>query len=57
MSGGPRRRIKLQLTGTLHRRDFGMVWNSPLITIPDDLTIALQVEATAAQAATDQRGV
>jgi hypothetical protein len=35
-------------TGALNRRDFGMVWNSPLITIPDDLTITLQIEATPA---------
>jgi polyisoprenoid-binding protein YceI len=47
-SGGPRRRITFMLTGALNRRDFGMVWNSPLITVPDDLTIALQIEATPA---------
>jgi polyisoprenoid-binding protein YceI len=45
-SRGPGRRMTL--TGALNRRDFGMVWNSPLITIPDDLTIALQIEATPA---------
>jgi polyisoprenoid-binding protein YceI len=47
-SRGPGRRITLTLTGALNRRDFGMVWNSPLLTIPDDLTITLQIEATPA---------
>jgi polyisoprenoid-binding protein YceI len=42
------RRIKLALTGAVNRRDFGMVWNNPLITVPDDLAIALQIEATRA---------
>jgi polyisoprenoid-binding protein YceI len=41
-------RIKLTLTGPLNRRDFGIVWNNPLITIPDDLTVRLQIEATPA---------
>jgi polyisoprenoid-binding protein YceI len=45
---GPARRIKLTLTGPLKRRDFGIVWNNPLITIPDDLTVSLEVEATPA---------
>ena len=45
---GSERRIKLTLTGPLNRRDFGMVWNNPLLTIPDDLTVRLQIEATAA---------
>jgi polyisoprenoid-binding protein YceI len=45
---GPTRRIKLTLTGPLKRRDFGIVWNNPLITIPDDLTVSLEVEATPA---------
>jgi polyisoprenoid-binding protein YceI len=45
---GQARRIKLTLTGPLNRRDFGMVWNNPLVTIPDDLTVALQIEATRA---------
>lgn len=43
---GPARRITLALAGPLNRRDFGMVWNNPLVTIPDDLTVALQIEAT-----------
>jgi polyisoprenoid-binding protein YceI len=45
---GSGRRIKLTLTGPLNRRDFGMVWNNPLLTIPDELTVRLQIEATAA---------
>ena len=45
-SGGPGRRIKLTLTGALNRRDFGMVWNNSVITVPDDLTVRLQIEAT-----------
>ena len=45
---GPARRIKLTLTGPLNRRDFGIVWNNPLITIPDDLSVRLQIEATPA---------
>jgi polyisoprenoid-binding protein YceI len=44
---GPRR-ITLTLTGGLNRRDFGLVWNNPLISIPDDLTVKLQIEATLA---------
>ena len=48
---GSGRRITLTLTGPLNRRDFGIVWNNPLLTIPDDLTVTLQIEATAAQAA------
>jgi polyisoprenoid-binding protein YceI len=40
------RRIALTLTGGLNRRDFGMVWNNPLVTIPDDLIVRLQIEAT-----------
>jgi polyisoprenoid-binding protein YceI len=40
------RRIKLTLAGALNRRDFGMVWNNPLIAIPDELTVSLQIEAT-----------
>jgi polyisoprenoid-binding protein YceI len=42
------RRIALTLTGGLNRRDFGMVWNNPLVTIPDDLIVKLQIEAAAA---------
>lgn len=45
--GWPTRRIALTLTGALNRRDFGMAWNNPLIAIPDDLTVALRIEATA----------
>ena len=44
----PTRRIRLTLTGPLNRRDFGMVWNNPLINIPDDLVVKLQIEATPA---------
>ena len=43
---GPARRLALTLTGPLNRRDFGMVWNNPLVTIPDDLSVRLQIEAT-----------
>ena len=45
---GPARRIRLTLTGPLNRRDFGIVWNNPLITVADDLTLRLQIEATPA---------
>src|SRR5690348_1814141 len=37
-TGAGPRRIMLTLTGGLNRRDFGMVWNNPLVTIPDDLS-------------------
>ena len=47
-SDGPGRRIELTLTGPLNRRDFGMVWNNPLIAVPDDLIVTLQIEAIAA---------
>ena len=47
-TGAGPRQITLTLTGGLHRRDFGMVWNNPLVTIPDDLTVRLQIEATSA---------
>jgi polyisoprenoid-binding protein YceI len=46
-TGAGLRRIKLTLEGDLDRRDFGMVWNNPLLRIPDDLTVRLQIEATA----------
>jgi polyisoprenoid-binding protein YceI len=46
--GGPAQRIALTLTGSLNRRDFGMVWNNPLITIADDLIVALRIEASSA---------
>jgi polyisoprenoid-binding protein YceI len=44
---GMARRVKLTLSGSLNRRDFGIVWNNPLIQIADDLTVNLEVEATA----------
>jgi len=44
---GPGRRIKLTLTGSLNRRDFGIVWDNPLFHVADDLTVKLEVEAIA----------
>ena len=39
-------RMRLTLTGTLNRRDFGIIWNSPMINIADTITLTLTVEAT-----------
>jgi len=44
----PARRIALTLTGSLNRRDFGMVWNRSYIDVADELTVTLEVEATQA---------
>lgn len=44
---GPGRRIKLTLTGSLNRRDFGIVWDNPLFHVADDLTVKLELEAIA----------
>jgi polyisoprenoid-binding protein YceI len=41
-------RIALTLTGTLNRRDFGMIWNRSYIDVADDLIVTLEVEATRA---------
>jgi polyisoprenoid-binding protein YceI len=44
---GSGRRIKLTLTAPLNRRDFGIVWNKSIIDVANDLTVKLEVEATA----------
>ena len=38
-------RLTLRLTAPLNRRDFGIVWNKPVITVADDLTVTVAVEA------------
>jgi len=43
---GPKRRMKLTLTTTLNRRDFGLHWNTLLIAVADTLTVNLAIEAT-----------
>jgi polyisoprenoid-binding protein YceI len=45
---GDARRIRLTLDGSLNRRDFGIVWNRPYLSIPDDLAVRLEIEATPA---------
>jgi polyisoprenoid-binding protein YceI len=44
--GGGAPRISLKLTTALNRRDFGMVWNNPLMHVADDLTVNLVITAT-----------
>jgi polyisoprenoid-binding protein YceI len=38
-------RLKLSLSGTLNRRDYGIVWNKAAIFVGDEVTLALAVEA------------
>jgi polyisoprenoid-binding protein YceI len=45
---GDNRRLKLALTTTLNRRDFGLVWTHLLIGVADELTVNLAIEATPA---------
>ena len=42
-------RLKLALTTTLNRRDFGLVWTHMLIGVADELTVNLAIEAAPAQ--------
>jgi polyisoprenoid-binding protein YceI len=46
---GDKRRMKLMLTTTLNRRDFGLVWNTLFLGVADTLTVNLAIEATAAR--------
>ena len=46
--GAGQPRLRLTLSGPLNRRDFGMVWTSPVIKVADDLTVSLAIEATPA---------
>jgi len=45
---GDNRRLKLTLTTTLNRRDFGIVWNNLLLSVAGELTVNLAIEATPA---------
>ena len=45
---GDNRRLKLTLTTTLNRRDFGLVWNNLLVSVAGELTVNLAIEATPA---------
>ena len=45
---GDNRRLKLTLTTTLNRRDFGLVWNTLLVSVAGELTVNLAIEATPA---------
>src|SRR5260370_14692400 len=42
------RRLKLTLTTTLNRRDFGLVWNNLLVSVPGEFTVILAIQATPA---------
>jgi polyisoprenoid-binding protein YceI len=46
---GDHRRLKLALTTTLNRRDFGLVWTHLLIGVADELTVNLAIDATPAR--------
>jgi polyisoprenoid-binding protein YceI len=46
--GRDNRRLKLTLTTTLNRRDFGLVWNNLLVSVAGELTVNLAIEATPA---------
>jgi polyisoprenoid-binding protein YceI len=46
---GDNRRLKLALTTTLNRRDFGLVWTHLLIGVADELTVHLAIEAAPAR--------
>jgi polyisoprenoid-binding protein YceI len=46
---GDNRRMKVALTTTLNRRDFGLVWNRLFISVAGDLTVNLAIEATPAR--------
>jgi polyisoprenoid-binding protein YceI len=46
---GDHRRLKLALTTTLNRRDFGLVWTHLLIGVADELTVNLAIEAAPAR--------
>ena len=39
-------RIEVRLAAPLNRRHFGIVWNKSYISVADDLTISLAIEAT-----------
>jgi hypothetical protein len=41
--------MKVALTTTLNRRDFGLVWNRLFISVAGDLTVNLAIEATPAR--------
>jgi polyisoprenoid-binding protein YceI len=41
-------RLKLSLSGTLNRRDYGIVWNKAAMFVSDEVTLALTVEAVPA---------
>ena len=42
------RRMKLTLTTMLNRRDFGLVWNTLILSVAGELTVNLAIEATPA---------
>jgi polyisoprenoid-binding protein YceI len=42
-------RLKLALTTTLNRRDFGLVWTHLLVGVADELTVNLAIEAAPAR--------
>ena len=46
VAGASEPRIRLALSAPLNRRDFGIVWNKAAISVADELTIAIDVEAT-----------
>lgn len=46
IAGAREPRIRLELTAPLNRRDFGIVWNKAAISVADELTVTVDVEAT-----------
>jgi len=40
--------MKLTLTTMLNRRDFGLVWNTLILSVAGELTVNLAIEATPA---------
>lgn len=43
--GAPKPQIVVTLTTSLNRRDFGIVWNTPIIKITDEVHVAITVAA------------
>jgi polyisoprenoid-binding protein YceI len=46
VAGASEPHIRLALTAPLNRRDFGIVWNKAAISVADELTVTIDVEAT-----------
>jgi polyisoprenoid-binding protein YceI len=41
--------MKLTLTTTLNRRDFGLMWNTWIVSVGGELAVNLAIEATPAR--------